>query len=610
MFKRKLKNDEISFQEALLLFSSSIKRVWQYDKKYVVLTCFVLILGTIPDLLAAFAGAIFNQRLILGAEMYASYLYAYYPLLISFFAAIINGVFFCIWRWIETKASDMINTLLLRESVRKTSKIDFASYDDSKFYDMLQKGWAQDGKAFVGSATVVFNSISNIISLGAYISILAFVDWKLTLVFTLLRILVNPLTNKHYVWTCHLNNKLAEIRRKEQYHRNFFVDKAMASEGKIYNLYDYAEKNFLKAHKDIYRATFIHKIKINALNLFAIVISELPLAVTYIYLSVCVYNGTVSLANMTLFISIQVGFIDQIYITISDISGFRGYAEKTRYAREFMTLPTRIITDDDHIKECVSQSAEGHTVEFRNVTFRYPGKEKNILENISFRVGKNETVSIIGANGAGKTTLIHLLIRLYDPTEGTILLDGKNIREYSVESLYGIYGVLFQDYCNYAVNAKESIALSTEATDYDKIDKSLKFSTAYKFVNELKKGIDTPLSRKFDQNGTELSVGQKQRIALARVYYKDAPVIVLDEPSASIDPESEAEILDAVNDMRGKRNIWLVSHRLSTCVISDRILLLKNGMLIGNGTHNDLIRNNEEYQRMFKLQADRYEVSE
>ncbi len=610
MFKRKKQKDEISFREALPLFFSSIKRVWQYDKKYVILTCFVFVLGTIPDLLVAFVGAIFNQRLILGAEKYTSYLYAYYPLLIAFVVTIINGVFFCIWRWSETKSRDLITSFLLRESVRKTSKIDFSSYDDPEYYDQIKKGWTQDGKTFIGSATRVFTSISGIISMGAYISILAFVDWKLTLVFTLLRILVNPFTNKYYVWTYRLNNKLAEMRRKEQYHRGFFGDKTMASEGRIFDLYDYAEENYLKAHKEIYKTTFIHKIKTNALNLCAIVISELPLAVTYIYLSVCVYNGSVKLENMTLFTSMYVGFIDQVYNTISDISSFRYFAEQSRHAREFMTLPTSIFTDDDYTKERVSSTSAGHTIEFRNVTFRYPKTTTNILENISFRVGQNETVSIIGANGAGKTTLIHLLMRIYDPTEGTIMLDGKDIREYSAESLYEIYGILFQDYCNYAVSAGESIALSTGTIDDERLDNSLKASTAYKFTNELENGMDTPLSRRFDPNGIELSGGQKQRIALARAYYKDAPVIILDEPSASIDPESEAEIFDAVNEMRGKRNIWLISHRLSTCVISDRILLLKNGALIGNGSHNDLIRNNEEYQRMFKLQADRYEVAE
>ncbi len=610
MFKRKPKKDEISFREALPLFFSSIKRVWRYDKKYVILTCFVFVLGTIPDVLAAFVGAVFNQRLILGAEKYASYLYAYYPLLIAFVVSILDGIFFSVWRWAETKSMDMITSFLLRESTGKTAKIDYASYDDPEFYDKIEQGWSQDGREFINSTTTVFGSISHVLGMGAYISVLAYVDWKLMLAVTLFGILVDPLNNKHYTWQYRLNRQLAELRRKEQYYRGFFGDKTMASEGKIFALYDYADDNYLKAHKEIYKATFIHKLKINAINLLTSVVHNLPLIAGYIYLSICVYNGSVSLANMTLFITMYEGLTNQIYNTISEISGFRYYAEQSRHAREFMTLPTSIFTDDDHTKERVSSTLAGHTIEFRNVTFRYPGTEKNILENISFTVGQNETVSIIGANGAGKTTLIHLLMRIYDPTEGVILLDGKDIRGYSAESLYEIYGVLFQDYCNYAVSAGESIALSTDAIDNEKLEKSLKASTAYKFTDDLENGINTPLSRRFDPNGMELSVGQKQRIALARAYYKEAPVIVLDEPSASIDPESEAEILDAVNEMRGKRNIWLISHRLSTCVISDRILLFKNGSLIGNGSHNDLICGNEEYQRMFKLQADRYEVTE
>ena len=269
----------------------------------------------------------------------------------------------------------------------------------------------------------------------------------------------------------------------------------MASEGRIFGLYDYAEENYLKAHREIYKATFVHKMKTSVLNLLADFTYEMPRAVIYIYLSICVYNGTVNLANMTLFVSIYVGFIDQLYMTINDISGFRSFAEQSRYAREFMTFPTSIFTDDDYTKERVSSTWSGHTIEFRNVSFRYPGTEKNILENISFRVGQNETVSIIGVNGAGKTTLIHLLMRIYDPTEGTILLDGKDIREYSVESLYEIYGVLFQDYCNYAVSARESIALSTGIIDDEKLDNSLKASTAYKFTNKRKRNGHTAVQK-------------------------------------------------------------------------------------------------------------------
>ena len=608
MFLRNKKNDKISFREAFPLFISSIKSVWQFDKRYVILTCIVLVLDTLLTPFSAFIVAMFNQRIIWGTEKYASYVYAYYPLLVSFFVVVINGVIFSIWRWTETKITDKITSFLLRKSVRKAFMIDYASYDNSDFYNHIQKGWAQDGRVFVNSAANVFNSISCIIGMTAYISILAYVDWKLMIAITAMRVCFNPFINKTYVLIYRLNNQLAELRRKEQYYRGFFSNSGMAAEGKIYNLYSYAKENYLKAHKEIYRATFIHKLKITGINLFSNIIYSLPLVAGYIHLSVGVYNGTIALADMTLFVSMYIGFVDQMYNTISNLSGFRNYAEQSRYSMEFMTLPTSIFADDDHTKGKVSDERAGHSIEFRNVTFRYPNTEKNVLENVSFYVRENETVSIIGTNGAGKTTMIHLMMRLYDPTEGIILLDGKDIRDYSVESLYRIFSVLFQDYCNYAVSAKESITLSTREVSDNKFIYAIKASTVYKFINSLENGVDSTLSRKFDTNGTELSAGQKQRIALARAYYKDASIIILDEPSASIDPESESEILEAVNEMHGTRNIWLISHRLSTCVISDRILLFKDGTLIGNGSHNDLIKTNDEYKRMFQLQSDRYEV--
>ena len=231
-----------------------------------------------------------------------------------------------------------------------------------------------------------------------------------------------------------------------------------------------------------------------------------------------------------------------------------------------------------------------------------------MLDNVSFKVYGNELVTIIGDNGAGKTTLIHLLIRIYDPTEGQILLNGKNLKNYSVESLYNLYGVLFQDYCNYETSARESITLTTETCSSDLLNFSLCASTADHFISELKEGIDTQLTRKYHENGIELSVGQKQRVALARAYYKNAPVIIFDEPSASIDPISEAEIYANIINQKGSKSIWLISHRLSTCVVSDRVLFLKDGKLIGNSSHDTLFKTNNEYKRMFMLQAEKYEV--
>lgn len=213
-----------------------------------------------------------------------------------------------------------------------------------------------------------------------------------------------------------------------------------------------------------------------------------------------------------------------------------------------------------------SRRQGGHTITFDRVSFRYPGTERYVLDNVSFSVGANETVSIIGANGAGKTTLIQLLMRLYEPTSGNILLDGRDINTYSVKALNELFGVLFQDYCSYPMSAVESVTLSTEKPQPERLSAALCYSTAGEIIENLTEKLDTPLSRRFYENGAELSVGQKQRVALARAYYRDAPIMILDEPSASIDPKSEAEMLDAVEKMHGKKNIFIISHRLSTCV--------------------------------------------
>lgn len=609
MKKGTSQKDMIPIKEAIPLFFSSLKRLWRFDKKYVVFSFLYYVLGIVPVLLSVFVTSIFNQRIIMGTEKYAHYWQVFYPLILSFLVMGMYGVLGSVSRYFDEKCKDKITAYILRKSSAKAARIDFASYDDPKFYDAIQKGWSEDGSMLIDNANIVFETVRDVSGIVGYTSILAYIDWKLMLFIVILRICINPIVNKVNGINYRLNNRLAEERRKEQYFRNFFDAKEKAAEGKVFGLFEYAKRNYQESHGKIYKATFVHKMKVNAVNLLAYAIYSLPLSVGYIYLSVCVYNKTVSLANMAMFVSLYVGFVDQVYNTLNGLSSIRVYAERSRYAREFQAIKSNIYTENDHLKEKVSAPFEGHTVEFCNVSFRYPGTEKNVLENINFIVHGNETVSIIGANGAGKTTLVHLLMRLYDPTDGVILLDGKDLRNYSAESLYTIFGVLFQDYCNYAISAKESITLSAESISEDRLTYALGASTADKFIDTLEDGIDTPLSKLYASDGVELSVGQKQRIALARAYYKEAQVLILDEPSASIDPEAEANIYDAVNEQRGKKCIWLITHRLSTCVLSDRILLFKNGALIGNGTHCELLNSNTEYKRMFRLQAERYEVS-
>jgi ABC-type multidrug transport system fused ATPase/permease subunit len=212
-------------------------------------------------------------------------------------------------------------------------------------------------------------------------------------------------------------------------------------------------------------------------------------------------------------------------------------------------------------------------------------------------------------NGAGKTTLIKLLMRLYDPTEGCILLDGIDLRAYDVDALYALYGVVFQDFGKYAVTVRENIAYGDvrEQADEERIVEAARQGNADAFIRDLPEGYDTPLTRWFEKDGTELSIGQWQKLSVARAFYKDSDILILDEPTASLDPLAEKEIYDQFARLGEDRISVFVSHRLSSATTADRIIVLNGGRIVEMGTHAELMKNAEgEYRHLFTTQAMHY----
>jgi ATP-binding cassette subfamily B protein len=245
--------------------------------------------------------------------------------------------------------------------------------------------------------------------------------------------------------------------------------------------------------------------------------------------------------------------------------------------------------------------------EFQNVSFSYPGSSQLVLADVSFRIDAGERVALIGENGAGKTTLVKLMARLYDPTAGTILLDGVDLRDYSVEDLRREIGVIFQDYMRYDMVAADNIGVGrVEALgDRGRIEEAARKARADSVVNRLPLGYEQMLGRRFDA-GLDLSAGQWQKIALARAYMRDAQILVLDEPTASLDARAEYEVFQQFAALtRGKMAV-LISHRFSTVRMADRILVLGNGKVLEQGSHRDLVAAGGQYAELFELQAAGY----
>ncbi len=250
---------------------------------------------------------------------------------------------------------------------------------------------------------------------------------------------------------------------------------------------------------------------------------------------------------------------------------------------------------------------EFESLEFKNVTFGYPDTSKTILKNVSFKIKKGETIAVVGVNGAGKSTLVKLLLRFYDPDEGEILYNGINLKEYNVNSLRGAFATVFQDYKNFAVSVNENI-MCHECNDEEKkiAEKALRRSGVWDKIQSLPKGADTVLTREFEIDGAGLSGGENQKVSAARLFARDFQIAILDEPSSALDPIAEYKMYENLIDVTKDKTVIYISHRLSSAVLSDRIIVLGNGTILESGTHQELMAQNGEYSKMFTLQASSY----
>lgn len=257
--------------------------------------------------------------------------------------------------------------------------------------------------------------------------------------------------------------------------------------------------------------------------------------------------------------------------------------------------------------KCVPDfSAEKHTVEFRNVSFRYPESQNYVLKNINLKIDSGEKLAIVGMNGSGKTTFVKLLCRLYDPQEGEILIDGKNIREYDYTEYLKLFSVVFQDFKLFSFPLAENVAIGKNFTP-ERINQCLENAGFSDRLKDMPAGINTCLYKNFDINGIEISGGEAQKIALARALYKNAPFVILDEPTAALDPLAESDIYTRFNKFAEQKTAIYISHRLSSCQFCTRIAVFDNGELIQTGTHSELLLNkNGKYAELWQAQSQYY----
>ncbi len=391
--------------------------------------------------------------------------------------------------------------------------------------------------------------------------------------------------------------------RKMQYTSDVLLLREFAKDVRVYNLFPFISRKF----RDIWNALFSKKRGISLrhtralLALFAL--PEAVAAASLFLLGASVVMGRRTIGDYTFLQGAMAQTLSGVYLVISSYAQLSDGKMRIQNYMRFLGFPNKV---------CENGTLELGTglfcIEFKNVSFRYDDGLPWVLKNVSFSFHSRQKIALVGANGSGKSTVVKLLLRFYDPVEGQILVDGKDIREYGLASYRRHFSTVFQDYSNYAFNVRESVGLSdvSRANDEAGILAALRESGADAFVSGFPQGLDTYLTRRYEENGQELSGGQWQKMAIARACFRKADIYVLDEPSAALDAQSEDEVFRMFHAMHEGKGAVLISHRLSNVHLSDMILVLDHGTLAEQGTHKELMAADGAYAHMYRLQAEKY----
>ena len=490
--------------------------------------------------------------------------------------------------------------------MNKAKTIDLASFDMPEFYSRLENADREAGHRPIQVLESTFSVMSSIITMVSFIVILAGVSPAAPVIIILLAApsaVINFIYRKKNV---NYIRRRSKERRQMQYYSGLMTNKDMVKEVRMFGLSDI----LIGSYREVFDRYFagLKKLYIHE-GSWHIGLSFLSSAVNfflYVFIARRVAGGEFEIGDYSLYTgalsSISGGISNLISTTASIYEGTLFIDNMIAFMNERQTV-VPLLAEPLKVKHHAP-----HEIELRNVSFRYPGTERDVIKNVSLRISAGETVVLVGLNGAGKTTLIKLITRLYDPTEGEILLDGRDIREYDIQDLYSLFGIIFQDFGRYAFSVRQNIAFGdiNKEIDQDEIEEAARRSAADAFIDALPGGYDTPLMRYFEDSGIELSIGQWQKLSIARAFYGDSDIVILDEPTASLDAIAEQEVFNQFDRLRHNKMTIFVSHRLSSATVATKIIVLKNGEVAEIGSHAELMAAEGEYYRLFTTQAQHY----
>jgi ATP-binding cassette subfamily B protein len=510
-----------------------------------------------------------------------------------------------------TRGIDYLDSLLADKYTRHVSiavmkhasELDLVAYEDPVFYDRLERARVQatDRLGMIQSIGRLVQQVITAVTMS--ISIIVYSPWLMLLLIA--GVLPAFLGESHFAFLGYAKNfRQTPIKRQLDYLRILGGSKEAAKELKLFRLSRFLTERFTQLSNRIYSEDVsLARRRLIAGSALSI-IGTLGYYSAYAWVIWRTLAGVLSIGTLTFL----AGAIQQASLNIQQVfSTLAGIADQALFLTDLLAFFEMRPTIRSKPNALPAPRPIRRGFEFVDVSFRYPDTERLVLNRLNFHLHPGERVALIGENGEGKTTIVKLITRLYDPTEGQILLDGVDLREYDLEDLYREIGVIFQDFMRYEMTARENIAsgLIEEVSNVSLIQQAARKSLADAVIERLPRRYEQMLGRRFE-SGVDLSGGEWQKVALARAYLRDAQLLILDEPTAALDARSEFEVFRRFAELTAGKMALFISHRFSTVRMADRIVVLEKGRIAEEGTHEQLSMLGGRYAEMFELQAASY----
>ena len=499
---------------------------------------------------------------------------------------------------------------IIQEMLYSVLRTDYANLERKAFTDAWEKARQVTGNPYE-AVQQIYNSLENILSnvlgFALYTVLLVQVNpfiLLLTAATTVAGFIVRRNANK---WRFDNDKEEAGYSKRIWFISNLGTRMKVAKDIRLFAMYDWLREvndSFIKLRYSWERRMQTRQYIADAVDSIATFLRE---GAAYAYLIWLVLFQGLPVDQFVLLFAAIGGFSGWVMGVLDEYTTLQRRSLEYCRLREFLEFPNEFKRKDG--EPVAPQPGKTHELELRGVSFRYPGAEEDTLQNIDLTVSAGEKLAIVGLNGAGKTTLVKMLCGFYDPTGGVILLDGKDIREFNREQYYSLFTAVFQDFNILPATLAENVAqLGLEELDKDRVNKCLELSGILDKVSSLPDGALSLLGKEVNEDAVELSGGETQRLMLARALYNDAPILIMDEPTASLDPIAESRLYNRYNELSAGKTSLYISHRLASTRFCDRVVFIDGKVIAETGTHEELLREGKKYAELFELQSRYYQA--